>query len=333
MAGNKSLTAATIAKEDEFYTKLTDIEKELRHYKEHFKDKVVFLNCDDPEYSNFWRYFQLNFYELGLKKLVSTHYETDKPSYKMEIVSTAVKNGKSTIQLGLPDYVKTPLKQNGDFRSPECIEILKEADIVVTNPPFSLFREYVAQLIEYDKKFVIIEKQNAVTYKEIFPLLMNNKMWLGYHCGDMEFTVPSYYEPRETRYRVGEDGTKYRSMGNICWFTNLDISKRHEELIVFKKYNSTEYLEFDNYKVINVDKVSDIPCDYYGAMAVPITFLDKYNPSQFKIVSANDYRKNENVPIKKHGLIKDKDGAINGKPKYARIVIMYNLEGESKNGN
>lgn len=315
MAKNGSLSRAVKAKEDEFYTKLADVEKELKHYKEQFKDKVIFCNCDDPEWSNFWKYFQLNFYQLGIKKLISTHYEESKPSYKLEIVAN-----NNEQQMALPDYVQTPLEQNGDFRSPECIKILQEADIIVTNPPFSLFREYVAQLIEYDKKFLIIGNQNAITYKEIFPLFQSNKLWLGYKCGDMEFTVPDYYEPRATRYRE-ENGIKYRSMGNICWFTNLDIEKRHEELILFRQYDPVIYPEYDNYKAINVDKVADIPCDYNGAMGVPITFLDKYNPDQFEILNANDYRKNDTIPVKQHGLIKDKDGSIDGKPKYARILI------------
>ena len=281
MAKNGSFTRAQQAKEDEFYTKLTDIEKELRHYREQLKDKVIFCNCDDPEYSNFWKYFQLNFYQLGLKKLISTHYEIDKPSYKLEIVANNTNDEGE--QFTLPEYVQTPLEQNGDFRSPECIEILKEADVVITNPPFSLFREYVAQLIEYKKKFLIIGNQNAITYKEVFPLLRDNKMWLGYKCGDMEFTVPDYYEPRATRYRE-ENGIKYRSMGNICWYTNLDISKRHERLLLYKKYIDSVYQKYDNYNAINVDKVSEIPEDYEGAMGVPITFLDKYNPEQFEII-------------------------------------------------
>ena len=195
-AKNAALNAAGKAKEDEFYTKISDIEKELRHYKEHFKDKIVFMNCDDPETSNFWQYFMLNFSVLKLKKIIATHYETEKPSYKLEYSLLPDKNGQITF-----DVIKTPLKQNGDFRSPECIEILKEADIVVTNPPFSLFREYIAQLIEYNKKFLIIGGQNNITNKYIFPMLKEDKVWLGYYSGDMEFTVPDYYEPRATRYR------------------------------------------------------------------------------------------------------------------------------------
>ena len=298
MAGNAALNKANKTKEDEFYTQLSDIEKELRHYRSHFKDKIVFLNCDDPETSNFWKYFQLNFYALGLKKLISTHYEEQKPSYKLEIVAADLeKDGQFTI----PDYVKTPLEQNGDFRSQECIEILKEADIVVTNPPFSLFREYVAQLIEYEKKFLIIGSQNNITYKEIFPLLKNNKIWLGYHSGDMSFRVPDYYEPRATRYWVDENGNKWRSMGNITWYTNLDIKKRHKEMILYKTYNPDEYQKYDNYDAINVDKVSEIPIDYNGVMGVPITFMDKYNPEQFKIVGLTTGRNEfEARPTKKY---------------------------------
>ena len=283
-AKNAALTAASKAKEDEFYTQITDIEKELKHYKEHFKDKIVFCNCDDPETSNFWRYFKLNFGALGLKKLVSTHYEIEKPSYKLEYAMLSDEQGQYSLQV-----IQTNLKQNGDFRSPECIEILKEADIVVTNPPFSLFREYIAQLIEYNKSFLIIGSQNNITYKEIFPLLKNNKVWLGYNSGDMEFTVPDYYEPRATRYRQDETGQKYRSMGNICWYTNLDIQKRHEELVLYKTYKGNEenYYRYINYDGINIDKVADIPIDYDGDMGVPITFMQKYNPDQFEIIGSD----------------------------------------------
>ena len=283
---NAALTAASKAKEDEFYTQISDIEKELRHYKKHFKDKIVFLNCDDPENSNFWIYFQLNFYALGIKKLISTHYEIEKPSYKLEIVAANIPEDG---QLSLPDYIKTPLKQNGDFRSPECIEILKEADIVVTNPPFSLFREYVDQLIKYNKKFLIIGSQNNITYKEIFPLLKNNRVWLGYYSGDMAFRVPDYYEPRKTRFWIDEKGNKWRSMGNITWYTNLDIDKRHEDLILYKTYygNEDQYYRYVNFNGINVDKVADIPIDYEGNMGVPITFMQKYNPDQFEIIGSD----------------------------------------------
>ena len=300
--GNKYLHKANKAKEDEFYTQITDIEKEMRHYKEYFRGKVVFCNCDDPEYSNFWRYFQLNFYDLGLKQLISTHYEEEKPSYRMDIVST-----DSGEQCGIPDYVKTPLKQNGDFRSPECIEILKEADIVITNPPFSLFREYVAQLMEYEKQFIIIGNQNAITYKEIYTLLQANKMWLGYNSGDMEFVVPSHYEPRATRYRE-ENGIKYRSMGNVCWFSNIDVAKRHEDIILYKSYTPEEYPKYDNYDGIDVKRIELIPADYWGVMGVPITFMYKHNPEQFEIVK---FRKGDD----------EKDVSINGKCPYFRILI------------
>lgn len=310
---NKALSAAGQAKKDEFYTQLVDIENELRHYKEHFKGKVVFCNCDDPYESNFFKYFAINFNHLGLKKLICTCYAgspvvytqlslfgdegvigeepSDKKPYKIEITHVDDLNGDGAVDLTdvelllrSVDGKPTLLKGDGDFRSAECIELLKEADIVVTNPPFSLFREYVAQLMKYDKQFLIIGSQNNVTYKEIFPLLKDNKLWLGYKSGDMAFTVPDSYEARETRFWIDENGQKWRSLGNICWFTNLDIQKRHEELILFRSYSPEEYPNYDNYDGIEVKKVVDIPCDYYGIMGVPITFLDKYNPDQFEII-------------------------------------------------
>ena len=314
---NKTLNDAKTAKKDEFYTQLVDIENELRHYREHFKGKTVFCNCDDPYESNFFKYFATNFNALGLKKLIATCYngspiqgnelmlkfddvneEPKKIAYKVEITEVTDVNGDGRIDLADVRYllqndknVLAMLKENGDFRSCECIELLKEADIVVTNPPFSLFREYVAQLMKYEKKFLIIGNQNAITYKEIFPLIKNDKIWLGYKSGDMAFRVPPTYEPRETRYWQDETGQKWRSMGNICWYTNLDHSKRHEELILYKTYNAEEYPQYDNYDAINVDKTADIPCDYFGAMGVPITFLDKYNPEQFEILGiANSAR-------------------------------------------
>ena len=299
MAGNTHLHKASATKNDEFYTQLTDIEKELSHYKEHFKDKIVFCNCDDPEYSNFWKYFQLNFYHLGLKKLISTHYELDKPSYKMEIV----RNEKG-VQMGIPDYIKTPLQQNGDFRNQECIQILQEADIVVTNPPFSLFREYLAQLVEYNKKFIIIGNKNCITYKEVFHLLKENKLWIGRRNinEDMWLIVPEDKECEKI-----EDGKRLKHI-MACWLTNLDISKRHEELFLYKNYTPEEYPKYDNYDAINVGKVQDIPCDYYGVMGVPITFMDKYNPEQFEIIK---FRKGDD----------EKDLTINGKSPYFRILI------------
>lgn len=318
MAGNTSLRKADAVKNDEFYTQLTDVEKELSHYKEHFKDKVVFCNCDDPEYSNFWKYFQLNFYHLGLKKLISTHYEVDKPSYKMEIV----RHEKGT-QMGIPDYVKTPLQENGDFRSQECIDILQESDIVVTNPPFSLFREYLAQLIKYDKKFVIIGNINVITYKEVFPLLKDGVIWAGVSFNKtFEFIMSNEYVLKGKAYIDGE-GRKHGFVPGVCWFTNLDIPKRHEELFLYKNYTPEEYPKYDNYDAINVDKTQDIPCDYYGVMGVPITFMDKYNPEQFEIIDAINryslfdvYNTNEKVR-KNHSHTCN----INGVAKYFRIII------------
>ena len=347
MAGNESLHAANRAKKDEFYTQLSDIENELRHYREHFKGKTVLCNCDDPRVSNFSVYFVLNFHNLGLKRLITTCYKNNEPDlFSMNECDRAV----YAIYDGTPacnsveDAKQIPYREfehsDGDFRSSECIELLKEADIVVTNPPFSLFREYVAQLIKYDKKFIIIGNQNAITYKEIFPLIKENRIWLGYKAGDMAFKVPSNSEPRATRYWQDENGQKWRSMGNICWFTNLDISKRHEELILYKHYSPDEYPKYDNYDAINVDKTADIPCDYYGVMGVPITFLDKYNPEQFEIV---EFRKgkdgkdlvyssigggdttifqNTHPSMSIAGLMNNpKDTTVSGKSKYARILI------------
>jgi hypothetical protein len=307
MKANQNLTKAKAAKQDEFYTQLTDIEKELKHYTKHFKGKAVFCNCDDPKESNFWKYFEDNFEFLGLRSLVSTHYSLQGPSYKI------TKDSKAC--------VISSLEGNGDFRSEECIALLKQADIVVTNPPFSLFRDYVAQLVDYGKKFLIVGSLNAITYKEVFKLIKDGKLWQGYKNGDMAFKVPDYYEARETRYWKDERGQKWRSLGNTCWFTNLDHKKRHEDLILYKTYNKKEYPKYDNYDAINVNKTKDIPMDYKGVMGVPITFLDKFNPDQFEIVSSNDVRVNSKVPFKEHGLVKDKDGTINGKPTYVRILI------------
>lgn len=282
MPNNKDLNKAATQKKDEFYTQLSDIEKELKYYKQYFKDKTIFLNCDDPEYSNFWKYFHLNFYVFDIKKLISTHYETDKQSYKMEII----RNGSGEGQLSLPDFVKTPLKQNGDFRSPECIEILKEADIVITNPPFSLFREYIAQLFKYEKKFIIIGNINAVKYKEIFPYFKDNKIWLGksIHSGDREFAVPDSYPLKAAGYRIDENGKKYIRVKGVRWFTNLEYDKRTEDIILYKKYSPEEYPKYINFDAIDVSKISEIPLDYNGLMGVPVTFIDYYNPNQFEII-------------------------------------------------
>jgi Adenine-specific methyltransferase EcoRI len=280
MAANGSFHRAKTAKDDEFYTQLTDIEKELRHYKDQFRGGVVLCNCDDPVESNFWQFFSLNFEAYGLKKLIATHFETGQPTYKLELSLDS--NGDGRVD-GL-DVVRTPLAQNGDFRSPECVALLDEADFVITNPPFSLFREYVTQLVEHGKKFLIIGNQNAVTYKEISGLLQEEKVWLGYRDGDMAFRVPDHYEPRETRYWQDESGQKWRSLGNACWFTNLDTSKRHEDMVLYKAYNPTEYPTYVNYDAIEVGKFAHIPSDYEGSMGVPITFLGRHNPAQFEIV-------------------------------------------------
>ncbi|EKD65858.1 MAG: hypothetical protein ACD_49C00079G0022 [uncultured bacterium (gcode 4)] len=275
---NKNLNNANTAKKDEFYTQLSDIEKELGHYKEHFKWKTIFCNCDDPEESNFWNYFALNFEHLWLKKLVATHYETEKPSYKLEIVWDINNDWK----INKLDTIKTPLKQNWDFRSPECIEILKEADIVITNPPFSLFREYVAQLFEYDKKFIILGNLNAITYKEIFKLIKENKIWSWATLDgrNIWFRIPDTYE----KYHKIENWIKYAFVASTIWFANLDYKKRHEDLILYKTYNEEEYLKYDNYNAINVNKTKNIPMDYKWEIGVPITFLLKYNPEQFEII-------------------------------------------------
>lgn len=346
---NRNLHKASKSKKDEFYTQLVDIEKELKHYKNQFRGKVVYCNCDDPFESNFFKYFAANFKELGLKKLIATSFSgspiTGKQLSLLEMEGIKNKKKKEPLKIEInevPDTDKdgaiaiddvkqllkrnkntvTALKDGGDFRSDECIELLKEADIVVTNPPFSLFREYVAQLMEYDKKFLIIGDQNATTYKEIFKLIKENKIWLGYDNGGTKwFQVPMDYDiPTESRKKI-VNGIKYFSMGRILWFTNLDTTKRHENIELYKKYTPKEYPKYDNYDAIEVSKVAEIPMDYRGTMGVPVTFLDKYNPKQFKIVSSNDIRLNDKVPFKEHGLIKDKDGAINGKPTYVRIVI------------
>lgn len=315
-SSNKNLRKASSAKNDEFYTQLTDIEKELGHYKDYFKGKVVFCNCDDPEESNFWNYFALNFEFLGLKKLVSTHYEEKKPSYKLEIVSDINNDGK----INKLDTVKTPLKQNGDFRSPECIEILKESDIVVTNPPFSLFREYISQLIEYKKNFIVIGNQNAITYREIFELIKDNKIWLGVDNGGTKwFQVPEHYDIKTESRKKIKDGKKYFSLGSIMWYTNIETKKRNEELILYKTYNKEEYPNYDNYNAINVNKVAEIPLDFKGFMGVPITFIDKYNPKQFKlygIMNTGEINKGIRYEDTPHGR-----PLVNGVEKYLRILI------------
>ena len=316
---NKQLSQAKKGKEDEFYTQLEDIEAELKHYREHFAGKTVLCNCDDPRMSHFFFYFVLHFHHLGLKKLITTCYKNQDPNSCSENISKqAVYLVYEGEEIGSPPDPNIaglvhPLQGAGDFRSPECINFLEEADIIVTNPPFSLFREYVTLLMEHRKNFIVIGNQNAITYKEVFQYIRNNQLWLGYKFGDMKFRVPDHYAARPTRFWIDKKGKKWRSLGNICWFTNLDIQKRHEELTLYKKYNPEGYPHYDNYDAINVNKTADIPCDYDGVMGVPITYLDKHNPNQFEIIgqmastSIDEY--NFGYPY------------INGEKKYARILI------------
>lgn len=328
---NSSLHAAKDAKNDEFYTRLEDINEEMNHYEDKFRGKVVFCNCDDPKWSNFWKYFHLNFEYLGLKKLITTHYEPDDiQSYKIEYTGGNDED--------FEDGVITPLTQNGDFRSPECLALLDEADIVVTNPPFSLFREYVAVLMEHNKQFLIIGNINAITYKEIFSLMKTNEVWLGYRnlSRDMYFDVPD--DRKKWLVENKKEGSAYKIVNGVvmgrlasaCWFTNIDHSKRHELLETTYFYSKKEQLYPDLYPfydelkdVINVDKVTEIPMDFEGYMGDPITFMDKYNPEQFEIIDAlNRYTDcdyfgvNEDVQ-KRHSHCCN----INGVAVYKRIVI------------
>lgn len=349
MAKNSSLGKARDAKKDEFYTQLSDIEKELRHYKEHFRGKTVFCNCDDPYESNFFKYFAMNFNVLGLKKLICTCYVTSPisqtqlslfeedcydinktkgvPAYKAVLTEIHDENEDGAIDLKDVEFtlrkkgVVTKLTGDGDFRSEESIELLKEADIVVTNPPFSLFREYMAQLVEHEKNFLIIGNMNAVTYKEIFPLVKNNKLWYGpsITSGDRKFYVPEDYPLNASGCGIDETGRRFIRVKGVRWFTNLDHEKRYEPLDLIEKYSPEKYINFDNYDAINVDKTLDIPCDYYGIMGVPITFLDKFCPEQFEIIGliAGNIKGLAGIPSSS-----GKDGPyINGKLKYGRILI------------
>ena len=310
MAKNTNLHSAKKAKNDEFYTQLTDIEKEMKHYKNFFKGKVVYCNCDDARESNFFKYFSMNFEFLGLKKLITTGYKEDGKG--VVLIYEGDKNGNRTVEDS--EIIVRELEGNGDFRSEECIEFLKECDVVVTNPPFSLFREYVAQLMEYEKKFIIIGNMNAITYKEIFPYIKNNELWLGATgIKDMSFKVPPYYEARETRFWIDDNGQHWRSLGNGCWFTNVSHTRRNTPLDLFRTYNETEYSKYDNYNAIEVSKVDNIPMDYNGVMGVPITFLDKYCPTQFEIIGiANNVRWIGDFPCLT---------IIKGKKVYNRILI------------
>lgn len=322
-SSNKNLHQAKNNKKDEFYTQLSDIENELRHYKAHFKDKVVYCNCDDPRVSNFFHYFSYNFEHLGLKKLITTCFKNQDFDLFSENESergiyleyTGDKNGNK-----VPDIEEIgihELKGDGDFRSKESIELLKQADIVVTNPPFSQFREYVAQLIEFDKKFVIVGHQNAISYREIFKLIKENKIWLGYGFkGGAGHFINTQYEDYAS---PGNHKEGMIRVSGVHWFTNLDIDKRHIDLVLYKKYNPNEYPIYDNYDAINIDITKDIPMDYDGLMGVPITFLDKHNPDQFEIIDAiGRYSMLTGPTIETQGTYLT---MVNGSPKYARIII------------
>ena len=352
MSGNRNLNSAKTARKDEFYTQLTDIEKEMRYYRKHFNGKTVFCNCDDPFESNFFKYFVLNFNRLGLKKLIATCYSTSpimgcnfqyrvdengqmsflldgtspentgsKRPYKAVITQVYDKTGDGGVDM--LDVAKlfidgenelAELKGDGDFRSPECLALLADADIVVTNPPFSLFREYLSLLVEYNKHFIIIGNVNAIKYQEIFPLFMSNELWLGasIHSGDRAFFVPDDYPLDAAACGIDEEtGRKYIRVKGVRWFTNLDIKQRHEEMILVRRYNPEEYPKYVNYDAIEVAKTSDIPCDYTGEMGVPITFMDKYNPDQFEIVGASQH------------LIRELSDDIRAKARYSQIGCFY----------
>jgi hypothetical protein len=333
MAGKEALTRANKAKQDEFYTQLPDVEDELRHYHTQFRDKVVFCNCDDPYESAFFKYFAMNFNHLRLKKLLTTSYagspisgqqlplfhpdEEPKPAYQVEITEVSDLNADGAIDLlDVEQLLKsngsvvTRLKGDGDFRSPESVALLEASDIVVTNPPFSLFRDYVGQLLGRGKQFLILGNLNAITYKEIYPLIKGGQIWLGHQTGGEKwFRVPSSYVHTTDKSKIKvEDGVRYLAMKNMAWFTNLDTTKRHETLTLYKRYAPEEYPRYDNCNAIEVGTYMDIPLDYEGVMGVPITFLDKYNPDQFEILR---FRKGDD----------GKDLSINGKSLYFRVLI------------
>lgn len=359
---NKSLQSAKIARNDEFYTQLVDIEKELRHYADHLHGKIIFCNCDDPFESNFFKYFAMNFNQLGLKKLIATCYnpspiagsqlalfdvqpplkkgmdKNTKHAYKIEITEVVDFDGSGSTNLTDVEYLLKHngnalklLKGDGDFRSKECVELLKEADVVVTNPPFSMFREYVAQLVEHDKNFIIIGSMHSLHYKEVFGLIKANKVWLGHKPTgtDMLFNVPKNFaaELIETK----KEGSGYRIINGVImgraaavWFTNLDLAKRHELLTLYKKYSPDDYPHYDNFDAIEVSKVADIPEDYYGAMGVPDAYLDKYNPSQFELIGIPTGNSGKEIGVTKNYRGRtDISITRNGKTScpYSRIII------------
>lgn len=339
--GNQNLLDSERNPQDEFYTQISMVENELKNYRDHFCGKTVLCNCDDPYESAFFKYFALNFDLLGLKKLITTcyagspvegeqlslfdvenldHVESYKQPYKVEITEIPDTNGDGARDLtDVSNLMKsskntlTLLKGNGDFRSPECVELLKEADIVVTNPPFSKFREYLEQLIHYNKTFLFVGRLTSVTHKNTLPLFMDGKVWLGKTSGHFWFRVPNYYEPKKTDFKIDEQGQKWRRMGNICWFTNMDFKARHEDILLSKHYNPQDYPKYDNYDAINVDAVKDIPLDYDGVMGVPTTFLAKWNPDQFELLGSTRYH---------DGDWNGNDiNFINGKGKFTRVLI------------
>lgn len=346
MPGNDNVHASKAEKADEFYTKLSFIEDELKHYKNYLRGKTVFCNCDDPYESNFFKFFAMSFNDLGLKKLIATCFSPSpvayqqlslfdeeenepKKAYKVEITEIKDENGDGRIDLEDVEYilqhkegVLSELKGNGDFRSNECIELLKEADVIITNPPFSIFREYFSLLMKYKKDFLIVANENMVFYKEILPYFKQNKVWLGYNAGHFWFKVPEYYEEKKTDFKIDENGQKWRRLGNICWFTNIDIAKRYENLILYKHYNPEDYPTYENYNAIHIHLVRDIPCDFDGIMGVPVSFMEKFNANQFEIVGHTNSGDNspEVEAIRtdnnhRHG------GLLNGKEQYARLLI------------
>ena len=350
---NSVLIRAGKAKKDEFYTLLSTIEAEVRFYADQFKGKVVLCNCDDPYESNFFKFFAMNFNVLGLKKLMATCYATSPIIYtqlslfgEAQEVAREYKRGKpySVTITEIKDYngdgridladvelmlkskknAVTLLDGDGDFRSDECVRFLKQADIICTNPPFSLFREYITQLIQYEKKFLIIGNQNAVTYKEVFPLILHGKVWYGasIHSHGRDFRVPDDYPLEAYEYRTDEQGLKYINVKGVRWFTNIDYKQRHEPLILYRHYTPDDYPKYDNYDVIEVSKTADIPCDYDGVMGVPISFMDKFNPEQFEIIGmAEDNGKGFSGAASKWDG-KNPHCIINGgRPKYKRIFI------------
>jgi hypothetical protein len=325
---NRSMRAAKASKQDEFYTQLSDIEKELRYYIAYFKGKIVLCNCDDPRVSEFFHYFSYNFEKLGLKKLITTCYKNQQADLFSKNDSERgiyleYSGDKSGSRIPDPAEVGIrELKGDGDFRSYECVELLKQADIVVTNPPFSLFREYVVQLVEMNKKFLVIANHNAITYKEVFRLIKENKIWLGY-THPVNFIVPDHYEVREVRSWRDADGTNWRSMGNACWFTNLDTEKRHEEIPLYTTYSSKAFPEYDNYKAIEVSRYKEIPRDYDGVMGVPLTFLERYNPEQFEIVGSDYEVKDGLLPalVRPDWAGKIDRGYVKRKRLYARLLV------------